>query len=98
MAELQADGDAYVVRLSGAVTFTPDPQRPARSGLDSDGRRYVEDGGTLRAKRNGPHQQEAGLDAARAVLGHKSANVTEVYAEIDTGNQGKRRLVSPCVF
>jgi integrase len=28
-------------------------------------------------------RREAGLDAARAVLGHRSPQVTEVYAEID---------------
>jgi hypothetical protein len=28
-------------------------------------------------------RREAGLDAARAVLGHRSPKVTEVYAEID---------------
>jgi integrase len=30
-------------------------------------------------------RREAGLDAARAVLGHRSPNVTEVYAELDLG-------------
>jgi integrase len=29
-------------------------------------------------------RREAGLDAARAVLGHRSPQVTEVYAELDT--------------
>jgi integrase len=29
-------------------------------------------------------RREAGLDAARAVLGHRSPQITEVYAEIDT--------------
>jgi len=28
-------------------------------------------------------RREAGLDAARAVLGHRSPRITEVYAEID---------------
>src|SRR5262249_55090613 len=28
-------------------------------------------------------RREAGLDAARAVLGHRSPKITEVYAEID---------------
>jgi integrase len=28
-------------------------------------------------------RREAGIDAARAVLGHRSPQVTEVYAEID---------------
>jgi integrase len=30
-------------------------------------------------------RREAGLDAARAVLGHRSPAITEVYAEIDVG-------------
>jgi integrase len=30
-------------------------------------------------------RREAGLDAARAVLGHRSPQITEVYAELDTG-------------
>lgn len=30
-------------------------------------------------------RREAGLDAARVVLGHRSPNVTEVYAEVDAG-------------
>jgi integrase len=30
-------------------------------------------------------RREAGLDAARAVLGHRSPSITEVYAEIDIG-------------
>ena len=30
-------------------------------------------------------RREAGLDAARAVLGHRSTATTEVYAEIDAG-------------
>jgi site-specific recombinase XerC len=30
-------------------------------------------------------RREAGLDAARAVLGHRSPQVTEVYAEVDFG-------------
>jgi integrase len=30
-------------------------------------------------------RREAGLDAARAVLGHRSAQITEVYAEVDVG-------------
>jgi integrase len=30
-------------------------------------------------------RREAGLDAARAVLGHRSPTITEVYAEIDLG-------------
>jgi integrase len=30
-------------------------------------------------------RREAGLDAARAVLGHRSAAITEVYAELDVG-------------
>jgi integrase len=29
-------------------------------------------------------RREAGLDAARAVLGHRTPAITEVYAEIDT--------------
>ena len=29
-------------------------------------------------------RREAGLDAARAVLGHRSPKITEVYAELDT--------------
>ncbi|MFT2622112.1 tyrosine-type recombinase/integrase, partial [Escherichia coli] len=28
-------------------------------------------------------RREAGLDAARAVLGHRSSEVTETYAEVD---------------
>jgi integrase len=46
------------------------------------------------AQRWHPHQlrhtkateirKEAGLDAARAVLGHRSPQITEVYAELDT--------------
>jgi integrase len=28
-------------------------------------------------------RKEAGLDAARAVLGHRTLTITEVYAEID---------------
>ena len=30
-------------------------------------------------------RREAGLDAARAVLGHRSTAVTKVYAELDMG-------------
>jgi len=30
-------------------------------------------------------RREVGLDAARAVLGHRSPKITEVYAEIDMG-------------
>ena len=30
-------------------------------------------------------RRAAGLDAARAVLGHRTPTITEVYAEIDTG-------------
>jgi integrase len=30
-------------------------------------------------------RREAGLDAARVVLGHRSPQITEVYAELDTG-------------
>jgi integrase len=30
-------------------------------------------------------RREAGLDAARAVLGHRSPQITEVYAEVDVG-------------
>jgi hypothetical protein len=51
LAELNAGGDDYVVRLSGAASFTPDPTQPARGGIDADGRRYVEDWGTIGTRR-----------------------------------------------
>jgi integrase len=34
-------------------------------------------------------RREAGLDAARAVLGHRSPQVTEVYAEIDAAKAAR---------
>jgi integrase len=37
----------------------------------------------LRHNRATEIRREAGLDAARAVLGHRSPQVTEVYAELD---------------
>jgi hypothetical protein len=39
----------------------------------------------LRHARATEIRREAGLDAARAVLGHRSSQITEVYAEIDVG-------------
>jgi hypothetical protein len=65
LAELNADGDDFVVRLSGAVAFSPDGSRPARSGVDGDGRRYVEDWGTVRPKR-GPRQLVRRITVERA--------------------------------
>jgi integrase len=40
----------------------------------------------LRHARATEMHREAGLDAARAVLGHRTPTITEVYAELDTAN------------
>jgi hypothetical protein len=42
-----ADGDHYLVRRTTTARFTPDSQRPAREGVDTRGRRYVEAWGEL---------------------------------------------------
>jgi hypothetical protein len=51
LTELSSAGDAYIVRLSGAAHFSPDPAQPAVTGTDRAGRRYVQDWGTLSGKR-----------------------------------------------
>jgi len=71
------------------------PKRGKRDRYDRDSYRRAVDYGIAKAKvpHWHPHQlrhscatrvrQEFGLDAAQVVLGHKSAAVTEVYAEAD---------------
>jgi hypothetical protein len=39
---LGVDGDHYVIRYNAKVSFTPDPQRPAQTGHDAQGRRYTD--------------------------------------------------------
>jgi hypothetical protein len=80
LAQLNAAGDDFVVRLSGAVAFTPDGSRPARPGTDSDGRRYVEDWGTLREK-GGRRQQVRRITVERP--GQKPLVVVTSLLEAD---------------
>jgi hypothetical protein len=46
------DGDHFLIRHDGKTTFTPDPKRPLRRGVDSQGRSYEEDWGTFGGPRN----------------------------------------------
>jgi hypothetical protein len=41
------DGDHFLVRRTTTATFSPDPDRPARDGVDPRGRHYVDCQGTL---------------------------------------------------
>lgn len=41
------DGDHFLVRRTTTASFTPDPDRPARDGVDRRGRRYFDRRGTL---------------------------------------------------
>jgi hypothetical protein len=41
------NGDHFLVRRTTTARFTPDPDRPARNGVDSRGRPYVDCRGTL---------------------------------------------------
>ena len=41
------DGDYYLARRTITARFTPDPERPAREGVDARGRHYVEAWGNL---------------------------------------------------
>jgi hypothetical protein len=41
------DGDHFLVRRTTTARFTPDPDRPAREGVDHRGRHYVDCRGTL---------------------------------------------------
>jgi hypothetical protein len=45
-------GDHFLVRHDGKTKFTPDPSRPLRRGVDSQGRVYEEDWGTFGGPRN----------------------------------------------
>jgi hypothetical protein len=45
-------GDHFLVRWDGKTAFTPDPDRPAQRGVDSQGRVYVQDWGTFGGPRN----------------------------------------------
>ena len=47
------DGDHFLVRYDGKTTFTPDPERPLRRGVDAQGRSYEEDWGTFGGRCNG---------------------------------------------
>jgi hypothetical protein len=55
-----ADGDHYLVRYHPKVHFHADPQRPARTGTDTQGRAVVEQWGWLGADSN-PHRREVRL-------------------------------------
>lgn len=41
------DGDHFLVRRTTTAQFTPDPDRPAREGVDDQGRQYIDCRGTL---------------------------------------------------
>lgn len=45
-------GDHFLVRYHGGTKFTPDPERPARTGTDSEGRTYTETWGWLGSTSN----------------------------------------------
>jgi hypothetical protein len=60
---MQQDGDAFVVRYSKATGFTADPGRPARAGLDEDGRPFVQEWGWL-----GRSQKRQGLYVRRITV------------------------------
>jgi hypothetical protein len=49
---LSGAADRFLVRHHGNVKFTPDPDRPARSGADGQGRDYREDWGWLGGDQN----------------------------------------------
>ena len=71
------------------------PRATIRESYSVDSYRQAVERGARRAGMNAwtPHRlrhsagteirQRYGLDAAQAVLGHRGANVTEVYAEVD---------------
>jgi integrase len=59
-----------------------DPQ--TRAELQAWRRRHRWTPNQLRHTKATEIRREAGLDAARAVLGHRSPAITEVYAELDT--------------
>lgn len=46
------DGDHFLVRYDGKTTFTRDPERSVRRGVDSQGQVYEEDWGTFGGPRN----------------------------------------------
>lgn len=60
---MQKDQDAFVVRYSKAVGFTPDPDQPAREGLDAEQRPVVEAWGWL-----GKSQKRAGMVVRRITV------------------------------
>jgi hypothetical protein len=47
LAEFAQDGDHFLVRRTTTAQFMPDPDRPAREGVDHRGRHYVDCRGTL---------------------------------------------------
>jgi hypothetical protein len=46
------EGDHFLFRYDGKTKFTPDPERSARRGSDSQGRDYEEDYGTFGGRQN----------------------------------------------
>jgi hypothetical protein len=46
------EGDHFLFRYDGKTKFTPDPARPVRRGIDSQGRSYEEDYGTFGGQQN----------------------------------------------
>ncbi len=53
---LTAGGDHYVIRYSKRVCFEADPQRPAQTGVDSQGRTVVQEWGWLGKPEQGPRR------------------------------------------
>ncbi len=51
------EGDQYLIRHSKATGFHPDPARPARAGVDEQGRAYREDWGWLGAAAQGARRR-----------------------------------------
>jgi hypothetical protein len=47
-----ADGDHFLIRFSLKTSFHPDPQRPARSGQDSEGRPVTQEWGWMGAEKD----------------------------------------------
>jgi len=60
------DADAFLVRYSKAVGFTPDPDRPAQAGLDAEGRPLLEEWGWLGQSKKRPGRYVRRMTVTRA--------------------------------
>lgn len=80
LPDLAAQGDHYLVRHHARCHFHPDPERPAKTGVDSRGVPYTEEWGWLGAHDH-PNRQEVRRITLHRADGEAIAVVTDLLDE-----------------